>query len=98
LAAGGTYARALAARLQTPEYKLRLLINGRLGHRNFTEFVNGYRVEAAKALLVDRGTKRTVAEVAYDVGFSSLAPFNRAFKEVTGVTPTQWRRERLIES
>jgi AraC-like DNA-binding protein len=36
--------------------------------------------------------------VAYAVGFASLAPFNRAFKEITGVTPTQWRRDRLIES
>ena len=89
---------ALAARLQTPEYRLRQVINGELGHRNFSEFVNGYRVEAAKVLLADRQKKVNVAQVAYEVGFSSLAPFNRAFKEITGATPTQWRRERLIES
>jgi AraC-like DNA-binding protein len=88
---------ALASRLQTPEYRLRLVINGELGHRNFTEFVNGYRVEAAKGLLADPGSKPNIAQVAYGVGFASLAPFNRAFKEVTGVTPTQWRRDRLIE-
>jgi AraC-like DNA-binding protein len=89
---------ALAARLRTPEYRLRHVINVELGHRNFTQFVNGFRVEAAKALLADRQDKPNVAQVAYAVGFSSLAPFNRAFKEITGVTPTQWRRDMLIES
>ena len=88
----------LASQLQTPEYKLRMLINGRLGHRNFTEFVNGFRVEAAKALLTDERSGMNVAQVAYEVGFSSLAPFNRAFKEATKVTPTRWRKEMLIES
>lgn len=88
----------LASRLNRPEYKLRLLINGRLGHRNFTEFINGFRVEAAKALLTDHLNRMNVAQVAYEVGFSSLAPFNRAFKEITGLTPTQWRKGMLIES
>jgi AraC-like DNA-binding protein len=88
----------LASRLDSPEYKLRLLINGRLGHRNFTEFINGFRVEAAKALLADDHSRMNVAQVAYEVGFSSLAPFNRVFKEVTGVTPTQWRKGMLIKS
>ena len=88
----------LASRLQAPEYKLRLLINGQLGHRNFAEFVNGFRVEAAKALLTDERSGMNVAQVAYEVGFSSLAPFNRAFKDITGATPTRWRREKLIEN
>jgi AraC-like DNA-binding protein len=87
----------LAVRLRTPEYRLRQAINGRLGHRNFPEFVNGFRVDAAKALLADPENKANVAEVAYAVGFGSLAPFNRAFKETTGLTPTQWRRSKLIE-
>ena len=83
----------LASQLKSPEYKLRLLINGRLGHRNFAEFINGFRVEAAKALLTDNHPRMNIAQVAYEVGFSSLAPFNRAFKDITGVTPTQWRKE-----
>ena len=89
---------ALAVRLRTPEYKLRQAINGQLGHRNFAEFVNGFRVDAAKALLADPQNKANVAEVAYAVGFGSLAPFNRVFKETTGLTPTQWRRGKLIEN
>jgi len=94
----GLILAALAARLGTPEYKLRSVINGQLGHRNFAEFVNGFRVEAAKALLIDSRNISNVAQVAFTVGFSSLAPFNRVFKETTGVTPTQWRREMLIEN
>lgn len=89
---------ALATRLRTPEYKLRNVINARLGHRNFAQFVNGFRVDAAKGLLADPQNGLNVAQVAYEVGFSSLAPFNRAFKEATGIAPTRWRREMLIES
>ena len=88
----------VATHLRAPEYKVRAVINGQLGHRNFSEFVNSFRVEAAKALLTDAAENSNVAQVAYAVGFSSLAPFNRVFKETTGVTPTQWRREKLIES
>jgi AraC-like DNA-binding protein len=72
-----------------PEYALRRLINGELGYRNFPEFLNERRVAAAKVAL--RATKARVSSIAYDVGFSSLGPFNRAFKEATGVTPIKWR-------
>lgn len=83
----------LAAKLGAPEHHLRRLINERLGYRNFAAFINERRIAAAKRALGDPGQARTtVATVAYDVGFSSLAPFNRAFRESTGVTPTAWRR------
>jgi AraC-like DNA-binding protein len=72
-----------------PEYALRRLINGELGYRNFPEFLNERRVTAAKVAL--RATKARVSAIAYEVGFSSLGPFNRAFKEATGVTPIKWR-------
>ena len=35
-----------------------------------------------------------VLTIALDAGFQSLAPFNRAFKATTGVTPTEYRRRR----
>jgi AraC-like DNA-binding protein len=83
----------LAARLNVPEHRLRRLINGRLAHSNFPSFINGYRIEAAKRRLADPAEKdRPVAEIAFDLGFTSLSPFNRAFKEATGQTPTAWRR------
>jgi AraC-like DNA-binding protein len=86
----------LAEKVGVPEHRLRRLINDNLGHRNFAAFVNTRRIEAAKALLADPAQSRTtVAAVAFDLGFGSLGPFNRAFKEATGQTPTQWRREAL---
>jgi AraC-like DNA-binding protein len=84
----------LAAKVGVPEYRLRKLINGRLGHRNFAAFVNAHRIEAAKARLSDPANSRiAVSQIAFDLGFSSLGPFNRAFKEAVGQTPTQWRRQ-----
>ncbi len=83
----------LADEVGVPEHRLRRLINDQLGYRNFAAFVNARRIAAAKRLLADAQTARqTVAAIAYDLGFGSLGPFNRAFKEATGVTPTEWRR------
>ncbi len=87
---------ALASDLGVPEHRLRRLINQRLGHRNFAEFVNSHRIEAAKARLADPAEARTtVAAIAFDLGFGSLGPFNRAFRAATGSSPTEWRREAL---
>jgi AraC-like DNA-binding protein len=84
---------ALADEVGVPEHRLRPLINDHLGFRNFAAFVNARRIEAAKTLLADPEKSRiTIAAIAYDLGFGSLGPFNRAFKEATGVTPTEFRR------
>jgi AraC-like DNA-binding protein len=83
----------LAARLGLPEYRLRALINERLGHRNFNAFLNRYRLDEAKAALADpHQADVPVLTIALDAGFQSLAPFNRAFKANTGLTPTEFRR------
>lgn len=87
---------ATARALGTPEHRLRRLINARQGYRNFADFVNGYRIAAAKARLADpEQATLTVAAIAYDLGFGSLSPFNRAFRATTGATPTAWRRDAL---
>ncbi|MGR4926929.1 helix-turn-helix domain-containing protein [Bradyrhizobium sp. CAR08] len=83
----------LAGRLKIPEYRLRRLINQGLGYRNFNVFLNNHRIEEAKAALADPAqAKVPVITIAMDSGFQSLGPFNRAFKAVTGVTPTEYRR------
>src|SRR5262249_54345619 len=84
---------ALADELATPEHRLRRLINDHLGARNFAAFVNAHRIAAAKALLADpTNARKSVSAIAFDLGFGSLGPFNRAFKEVAGVTPTEFRK------
>ena len=83
----------LAGRLGMPEYRLRALIHEGLGHRNFSAFLNRYRLDEAKAALADpHQAEVAVLTVALDAGFQSLAPFNRAFKADTGLTPTEFRR------
>lgn len=84
---------ALAARLDVPEYRLRRLINQRLGHRNFSSFMNGYRLAEAAAALADPHQREVpVLTIALDAGFQSIGPFNRAFKAEYGKTPTEYRR------
>ena len=86
----------LAERMAVHEYRVRQLINDQLGFRNFNAFLNHYRVREAQRLLADPDARhRNVAEVAYGVGYRSLAPFNKAFKDTTGQTPTEFRSARL---
>lgn len=84
---------ALAQRLSLPEYRLRRLINQGLGYRNFNSFLNHYRIEEARAALADPAQAAVpILTIAMDAGFSSLGPFNRAFKAETGLTPSDYRR------
>ncbi|MCL9999763.1 MAG: helix-turn-helix domain-containing protein [Erythrobacter sp.] len=83
----------LAEHLGTPEHRLRALINQRLGYRNFSAFLNRYRITEAKAVLADRArVDLPVLTIAMDLGYNSLPPFNRAFRSQTGQTPTDYRR------
>jgi AraC-like DNA-binding protein len=92
----GLTIRALAQRLAAHEYKVRQLVNSQLGFRNFNAFLNHYRIREAQRLLADpEGRHRNVAEVAFEVGYRSLGPFNKAFKDATGQTPTEFRSARL---
>ncbi|MDP1737820.1 MAG: helix-turn-helix domain-containing protein [Caulobacter sp.] len=83
---------ALALRLGLPEYRLRRLINQRLGHRNFAAFLNQWRIGEARAALLDVSQREVpISTIALDAGFQSLGPFNRAFRAETGLTPTAFR-------
>lgn len=89
----------LAAKLNVPEHQLRALINKGLGYRNFAAFLNQYRLAEAKAALADPEQARTpILTIAMDVGYASLATFNRAFKSEEGTTPSAFRTEALAEA
>lgn len=86
---------ALAAQLGEQEYRLRRVINGQLGHRNFAAFLNGYRLAEVKGALADASQKEVpIITIALDAGFGSLGPFNRAFREAEGMTPSEYRAAR----
>ena len=56
---------------------------------NFSQFVNGYRIEYAKQLMLQKpGIKMT--QVAIESGFSNDTNFFRTFKNIVGMTPSEW--------
>lgn len=70
------------------EYMVRKAINGNLGYRNFNGFINYYRIKEACRILKTEKKRYTFQEIAYSLGYQSVATFNRAFKSETGVTPS----------
>ncbi len=88
----------LAEKVGLPEHQLRKLINGALGFRNFSAFLNARRIEDAKLVLADpAAARKQILQIALDLGYGSIAPFNRAFKLATGQTPTEFRKAALGE-
>ncbi len=59
--------------------------------KNFVAFINSYRIEEAKKLLTDRDSNHKIAAVAYSCGFNSLSVFNLTFKNLTSLTPSEYR-------
>ncbi|MCG6118928.1 MAG: AraC family transcriptional regulator [Aquimonas sp.] len=89
----------LAALLSEQEYRLRRTINGQLGHRNFSAFLNGYRLAEVKSALADPSQRDVpIITIALDAGFGSLGPFNRAFREAESMTPSEFRARALAVS
>jgi AraC-like DNA-binding protein len=58
---------------------------------NFNTFVNTYRVEEVKRLLVDYPEK-TVLQIAHEAGFNSKSSFYDSFTRFTGLTPVEYRK------
>lgn len=81
----------VAARLGQPEYKVSQCISAALGFANFNRLINHHRIERAKGLLADPHRDRSILDVAFDCGFGSVGPFNRAFKGEVGLTPRAYR-------
>ncbi|MEM9332446.1 MAG: helix-turn-helix domain-containing protein [Pseudomonadota bacterium] len=89
----GLTIRKLAEALSAPEHRLRKVINQGMGYRNFAHFVNEHRIGAACEVLADPiKADIPIISIAYDVGYASLGPFNRAFREIVGESPTEFRK------
>lgn len=75
------------------EYKVTRCITNYLQYRNFNQLLNSYRIDRAKQMFTDSASRHlSISTVAYDCGFNSLGPFNRAFKQHTGMTPREFRQ------
>jgi AraC-like DNA-binding protein len=85
---------ALAKHMAIPEYRLRALINKRLGYRNFNALLHEHRLRDACAQLADPAKAHLpILTIALDVGYQSLAPFNQAFRDALKCTPSEYRRK-----
>lgn len=57
---------------------------------SFSRYINNIRIEEVDCLMAMPGnSRRTIIELAYEVGFNSKSAFNRIYREQTGRTPTQ---------
>ncbi|MEL6674079.1 MAG: helix-turn-helix domain-containing protein [Bacteroidota bacterium] len=74
-------------------YQLTQILNRHL-EKNFSDFVNAYRVEEATRLMKDKtGPPKTLLAIAFEAGFNSKASFNRIFKKITGLSPREMREQ-----
>lgn len=64
-----------------------------LRHCSFSQFVNTYRVEHAKQLLLGNPDTRA-SEVWMESGFANETTFFRAFKAIVGMTPSEWKSQK----
>lgn len=88
----GLSLQSLARRVGTNQVYLSRSINQGLGE-NFSSFINGLRIEYAKQLI--ERDQQSMIDIALASGFGSKASFNRAFKNHTGQSPSDYRHETL---
>jgi AraC-like DNA-binding protein len=82
----------LSEKTNIPSKHLSFLINQIIG-KHFFDFINAYRIEAAKRLLKE--SDFTIQQIMYEVGFNSKSSFNTAFKKNTSLTPSGYRKEKV---
>ncbi len=83
----------LAGHLNVSRNELSGVINS-FQEKNFYEFVNQYRVEEAKRLLIQPDAQKyTMEGIGYAAGFNSKASFYRVFRQFTKKSPSQFLKE-----
>ena len=78
----------VANRMELQPHHISQVVN-ELEEKNFSDFINEYRISNAIKLL--KTTENKVIHIAFDSGFNNKASFNNAFKKVTGMSPSQYR-------
>ena len=86
--------REFALHLKADPNLISFILNNHLDN-NFYDFVNRYRIEEVKTKLNDPAYKHlTLLGIALESGFNSKTTFNRVFKQITGITPTEFQKAR----
>lgn len=60
-----------------------------LTNKNVADYIAEYKLQKAKILLKEQ--EKNIAEIAYELGFSTPSYFTTFFKQKTNQTPTEWR-------
>lgn len=82
----------LAQQLNVQPKQVSSLLFHHTGER-FPKIVNRLRVEAAKAMIRETGSGPcNFLRISYDTGFNSKSSFNLVFKQITGLTPSAYRK------
>ena len=81
--------RKLSITISVDENKLSQTFSRKL-ETNFFDYVNAWRVNFAKDMLLN--TKDSVTEIALAAGFNSRSAFYRAFRAETGLTPSEFKQ------
>ena len=82
--------KSLSENLEVNTTYLSQIINEHLG-KNFNDYINHYRVQEAKDLILDPKEKKiNLTDIAFQSGFNSIPSFNRVFKKMTGFNPSQF--------
>ena len=85
----------LAGEMEVSVNILSQLINSHY-KQNFSDYINGFRIEHAKKLLGDPKHERDkIATIAFESGFNSLSRFNTVFKKVVGVPPSAYKKAQI---
>jgi len=61
-------------------------------NKKFYDFINLYRCNEVKNILMNSDNKMTILEAMYQSGFNSKSSFNKEFKKLTGQTPTEFKK------
>lgn len=85
--------KSVADELGVTTHQLSQLLNEKI-KKNFKTFVNEYRVNEAKQLLIDE-PGRSILSVSVAVGFNSYVTFCTTFSKMAGMSPSQYRRENV---
>lgn len=80
----------LASLVNVSTHQLSEFINTHY-NKNYSLFINEYRVNKAQKLLLEK-PEFTILAIAYEVGFKSKSSFNEAFLKITGITPSQFKK------
>lgn len=83
----------LADNIGFSSHILSKLINEK-SKKNFNQFINEYRLEEAKKLLLEN-SKASIKTIYFDVGFNNKATFNTAFKNKFNCTPSEYKRKKM---